>query len=73
MAILRDQSMNNISSIWLIVVGCNISLMYDLTCCNGYKDGDQNIDFPDDRFFYNDNISVCLQLDFVCIYVCLKL
>ena len=52
--------MNNLSSIWLTVVGCSISLMYDLTCCNGYKDGDQNIDFP--RFFDSDNILVSLQL-----------
>lgn len=65
--------MNNLSLISLIVVGCNIYLMYDLTYHNGYKDGDQNIDFPNDWFFDNENIWVCLQLEFVCIYIFLQL
>ena len=47
--------------------------MNDSTCRNGYKDGDQNIDLLDDWFFDNENISVCLQLELVCISVCLQL
>ena len=84
MTIPRDQSMNNWSSIWLIVVVCCIVLMNYLTCHNGDKDGDQNIDLPDDQFFNNEGIlvslqlqfarmSICLQLQFVCISVCLQL
>lgn len=46
--------------------------MNDLTYHNGGKDEDQNIDLPDDRFFDNENISVCLQLECVCIFVCLQ-
>jgi len=49
----QGQSMNNLSSIWKIGLVCNISLMNDSTCHNGDKDGDQNTDLPDDRFFDN--------------------
>ena len=71
MTIPKDQSMHNVSSICLIYVGCDILLRNDCTFHNGNKDGDQNTDLPYDRFFDNENISVCLQLEFACIYVCL--
>lgn len=73
MTIPWDQSMNNLSSIQMTAVGCNMSLMYDLTCRNGYKDGDQNIDILDDWFIENENISICLQLEFAPMAVFLQL
>ena len=73
MTIPRDQSMNNLSLIWQVGLVCNISLMNDSVFHNGDKDGDQNTDLLDDRLFDNENMSVCLQLEFVCISVCLQL
>ena len=40
--------MNNLSSIWLIVVVCWIVLMNDLTCQNCDRGGNQNTDLLDD-------------------------
>jgi len=54
MTIPMDQSMNNQSSIFLIVFIFSIVLMNDLACHNGDKDGDQNTDLPYDRFFDNE-------------------
>lgn len=63
--------MNNRSSIYFIIfVFCNV-LMNDLTCHNGDKDGDQNSDLPDEKFFDNEGSLVGLQLQFVCISICL--
>ena len=47
--------------------------MNDSTCHNGDKDGDQNTNLPDEQFFDNENISVCLQLEFVYMFICLQL
>ena len=71
MTIPMDQSMNNQSLIGQVGLVCSISLMNDSACHNGDKDEDQNTNLPDDQFFDNENISVCLQLEFACIFVCL--
>ena len=73
MTIPKDQSIHNVSSIWLIFVGCDIFLRNDWACHNGNKDGDQNTDLPYDRFFYNENVSVGHQLQVACNSVCLQL
>lgn len=65
--------MNNQSLILQVGLVCSTSLMNDSACHNGHKNGDQNIDLPDDRFFDNENMSVYPQLEFVCISVCLQL
>ena len=58
----KDQSMHKWSLIWQVGLVCIISLMNDSSCHNGDKDGDQNTDLPDDRFFDNEGISICLLL-----------
>ena len=73
MTTLKDKSIHSQSSILLVCFFWNNSLMNDSSCHNGDKDGDQNTDLLDDWFFDNEKISVCLQLEFVCIFVCLQL
>lgn len=73
MTIPKDQSMNNCSSICVIVFVCFIAFMNDMTFHNGDKDGDKNTDLPDDWFFDNEGILVWLQLQFVHMFVCLQL
>ena len=46
--------------------------MSDSACHNGDKDGDQNTDVPDDRFFDNEGSLVWLQLQFSHMSICLQ-
>ena len=73
MTIPKDRSIHNVSSIWLIFVGCDIFLRNDWACHNGNKDGDQNTNLPYDWFFDNENTSVGLQLQVACNSVWLQL